>query len=82
MRYVASDELESIFGEGEQQGTEIGSTLRHVWEQDKHVRHDAAKNSFFVDQEKNGKFIILCECKQPWMLDIARQGTRSKGRIL
>ena len=27
---LASDELESIFREGEQQGTQIGSTLRHA----------------------------------------------------
>ncbi len=56
---LASDELESIFREGEQQGTQIGSTLRHVWEQDRRVRHDAAKKSFFMDQEKNSKFV--CE---------------------
>ena len=49
---LASDELESIFREGEQQGAQIGSTLRHVWEQDRRVRHDGAKKSFFVDQEK------------------------------
>ena len=49
---LASDELESIFREGEQQGAQIGSTLCHVWEQDRHLRHDGAKKSFFVDQEK------------------------------
>ena len=47
---TASCELQSIFGEGERQGTQIGSTLRQVWKQDRRVRHDAAKRSFF--QEK------------------------------
>ena len=36
---TASSELESIFEEGGRQGTQIGSTLRQVWEQDKRVRH-------------------------------------------
>ena len=58
----ASCELESIFREGECQGIQIGSTLRHVWEQDKHVRHDAAKKSFFADQEKNSKFVYVYTC--------------------
>ena len=52
---TASSELELIFGEGEHQGTQIGSTLRHVWEQDRRVRHDAAKQSFFTDQEKSSE---------------------------
>lgn len=52
---TASSELESIFGESEHRGTQIGSTLRQIWEQDRCVRHDAAKQSFFTDQEKSSE---------------------------
>ena len=58
----ASCELEFIFREGERQGIRIGSTLRHVWEQDKRVHLDVAKISFFVDQEKNSKFVYVYAC--------------------
>lgn len=52
---TASSELESIFGEGEHHGTQIGSTLRQILEQDRRVHHDAAEQSFFTDQEKNSE---------------------------
>ena len=52
---VASSELESIFKEGDGQGTEIGSTMRQIWEQDRRTLHNEAKKSFYSDQDKNGE---------------------------
>ena len=56
---TASCELESIFMEGEHQGTQIGSTLRQVWEKDRRVRHDAAQKCFFTDQEQNSECVCM-----------------------
>ena len=52
---TASSDLESVFEEGECQGTEIGSALRHVWEQDKRARHEEAQKCFQADQQRNSE---------------------------
>ena len=52
---VASNEPESIFGEGEQHGAQIGPTLRHVWEEDKRTQHEETQNSFQGDQKRSSK---------------------------
>ena len=50
---VASNERESIFGEGEQHGAQIGPTLRHVWEEDKRTQHEETQSSFQGDQKRS-----------------------------
>ena len=53
---IASNELESVFTEGESQGEHIGSTLRRVWEEDNRARYKAAHEQFQTDQEVNSEF--------------------------
>ena len=50
----AVDELESLFA-GEQQGPNVGSVLRQVWESDKRSQHATSVMSFQEDQERNSK---------------------------
>ena len=52
---MASTELESVFSEGEQQGAHLGSTLRHVWEEDKRTQQETEYKSFQEDQMKNSE---------------------------
>lgn len=56
----AVDELESLFTEGEQ-GPNVGSILRQVWESDKRSQHAASVMSFQEDQERNSKqCVYMC----------------------
>ena len=50
---VASSELESIFADGDNHGTQIGRTLRQMWEDDKWARQEKAQETFQGDQEQN-----------------------------
>lgn len=50
---VASSELESIFADGDNHGTQIGHTLRQTWEDDKWAHQEKAQEMFQGDQEQN-----------------------------
>ena len=53
---VAGSELEALFDEGDQTGSQVGTTLRQIWEDDKRGKHEASTAEFKQDQERNRKY--------------------------